>query len=64
MVSGGKWSIGFERVEGSSVQVLKWWHGPGEQKITVKGVRRRQGGKEVEGEEAGYLELWKQCGVM
>ena len=48
------------------IQRLKWWHGVGDQKITVKGVKRRPGmalGKE---EEEGYLDQCQQtrCRIM
>lgn len=59
-VSSGKWSISVDDMDGGMTQRLRWIHGAGEQKITVIGVRRRQGmalGKE---EEEGYLEQCKQ----
>jgi hypothetical protein len=64
-VSGGKWEIRTEEiVEGAAQQVLKWWHGEGEQKLTVKGVRRKRGqvdaGAEEDGE--GYMEAYWQMG--
>ncbi|KPI44339.1 putative glycosyl hydrolase [Cyphellophora attinorum] len=42
-VSGGKWAIELRDVQGESMQMLKWWHGEGEQKIKVTGVRRKLG---------------------
>lgn len=67
-VSGGKWTIDVDEVDGGTMQVLRWWHAVGKQNITVKGVRRRQGmesGDEEE-EEMGYLEQYRQslCSVM
>ena len=65
-VSSGKWTISLDDADGGLTQRLRWWHGPGKQNMTVKGVRRRQGmalGKE---EEEGYLEMCRQrgCSVM
>lgn len=65
--SGGKWTISLEdqgegRAKGLQ-QVLRWWHQGGEQKLEVKGVKRRVGmamGKEEE--EPGYLEQYMQMG--
>ncbi|TKA66993.1 hypothetical protein B0A55_11194 [Friedmanniomyces simplex] len=69
-VSGGKWEIRSEEVvEGAGQQVLRWWHGGGEQRVTVKGVRRKvgpAGGMGGDGEEEeegeGYLEAYWQMG--
>jgi hypothetical protein len=63
-VSGGKWEIGAVPVgtEGASRQVLKWWHAEGEQKLVVRGVKRRRGQvgaanvEDGEGDGAGYVE--------
>lgn len=71
-VSGGKWSISSDAVDkgvasgsaavavvgdGSTIQVLRWWHGKDEQWVRVKGVpSSRQATRE--GDEVGYLE---QC---
>ena len=65
-VSGGRWSISVDDTDGGLIQRLRWWHGKGEQTLTVKGVKRRQGiamGKE---EEEGYLDQCQQsrCTVM
>jgi len=71
-VSGGKWAIVSLGVEGHEeeeeeeqdgqmpVQVLRWWHADGEQKIEVKGLVRAAGvSSHGDGEEElGYLE---QC---
>lgn len=71
-VSGGKWEIRVVEIgegddgEGEVVrqQVLNWWHGAGEQSMTVTGVRRKGGTLAVvgEGEEEGYLEAYRQMG--
>ncbi|KAJ9647076.1 endo-1,4-beta-glucanase [Coniosporium tulheliwenetii] len=42
-VSGGKWTISVEEGEGCETQRLRWWHGEGDQHITIKGVRRKTG---------------------
>ncbi|KAK4960604.1 hypothetical protein LTR10_003500 [Elasticomyces elasticus] len=70
-VSGGKWEIRTEEVvEGAGQQVLRWWHGEGEQKITVKGVKRKAGTVVESGEEQGegvmeaYWQMGKNCAVM
>lgn len=72
-VSGGKWTISQTEVEGvedAAQQVLKWWHGEGEQRMTVKGVKRQRGAgsTETRAEDEGYLEQYlqvgRQCAVM
>jgi hypothetical protein len=58
-VSGGKWTIKSEEAgEGAVQQVLRWWHAEGEQKISVKGVVRKQGSMLGVEEDEGYL---RQC---
>ncbi|KAF2427662.1 glycoside hydrolase [Tothia fuscella] len=62
-VSGGKWEI--SRVD--DVQVFKWWHADGEQKLTVKGKIRKSGAPVgTTDEEEGYLEQCQKtsCCVM
>jgi hypothetical protein len=73
-VSGGKWTIGLREtdgVDGAEQQVLRWWHGEGEQKISVRGVKRPRGagttGSESDDNDGylkQYLEMGKQCTVM
>jgi hypothetical protein len=73
-VSGGKWTIGLretEGVDGAEQQVLRWWHGEGEQSIRVRGVKRPRGagalGTERDDDEGylrQYLEMGRQCVVM
>jgi Glycoside hydrolase family 5 C-terminal domain len=68
-VTGGKWRIDIEEVDGEGMQVMRWWHGEGEQNITVKGLKRKLGVISDESEdEVGYLEsLWRlanNCIVM
>lgn len=70
--SGGKWEI---YADDGEVQRLRWWHGQGEQKLTVTGVVRQNlnqsGADEVRrgGEELGYYDsmnafVAKGCVVM
>ncbi|KAF2717647.1 glycoside hydrolase family 5 protein [Polychaeton citri CBS 116435] len=75
-VTGGKWTISFEDAspdgDGTGkMQVLKWWHGEGEQKLEVTGVKRdlnKKGLAEVVEEDEGYLgqylRMGKNCNVM
>lgn len=57
-VSGGKWTITTEDSDGASQQILRWWHAEGDQKLTVKGVIRKQGAGLSTEEDEGYLQ---QC---
>lgn len=50
---------------------MRWWHGEGEQRVTVKGVRRQRGAGQVgvehddnDGYLKQYLEMGKQCAIM
>jgi hypothetical protein len=70
-ISGGKWEIRIvEDVEGARQQVLRWWHGEGEQKLKITGVRRKRGqiaDSDSAGEESylqAYWEMGKNCTVM
>lgn len=65
-VSGGKWTISFDDENGGLVQMLRWWHAEGDQKITIRGVRRKQGTALSAEEDEGYLEQCQQrnCTVM
>ena len=54
-------------VDEEGMQMMKWWHGAGEQSITVKGVKRKVGtyNDEEEDGEGGYLETMREnCAVM
>ena len=64
-ISGGKFRIEVVDVDqgpGGQLQMLKWWHGAGEQHMTVKGVKRKMGAPpgvgslEAEEDEPGYVE--------
>ncbi|KAH0845652.1 putative glycosyl hydrolase [Fonsecaea pedrosoi] len=65
-VSGGRWRIDAVDVDGEAMQVMKWWHGAGEQTMTVKGMKRKPGAlNEEDDSEAGYLETMREsCSVM
>ncbi|KIW28140.1 uncharacterized protein PV07_07822 [Cladophialophora immunda] len=65
-VSGGRWRIDAVDVDGEGMQVMKWWHGAGEQSITVKGMKRKPGAlNEEDDSEAGYLDTMREsCLVM
>ena len=57
-VSGGKYTIDADDVDGETMQMLRWWHGAGEQKISVKGMKRKVQQALEPDEEVGYVQ---QC---
>ena len=60
-VSGGRWRIHTVDVDGEGMQVMKWWHGAGEQSMTVKGMKRKAGALDEEEEvDSGYLETMRE----
>ncbi|KAI4195927.1 MAG: hypothetical protein LQ348_002379 [Seirophora lacunosa] len=62
-VSSGRWTISVDDEDGGMIQRLRWWHDKGQQSLTVKGVKTRQGTTLGEDEEApGYLEQCRQSG--
>ncbi|KAL8960099.1 MAG: hypothetical protein Q9193_003142 [Seirophora villosa] len=62
-VSSGRWTISVDDEDGGMIQRLRWWHDKGQQSLTVKGVKTRQGTTSGEDEEApGYLEQCRQSG--
>ncbi len=65
-VSNGKWTVSMDEFDGGTIQILRWWHGAGEQNITIKGVKRQQGIDTASNEEVGYLEQYRRslCTVM
>ena len=65
-VSGGKWTISVDGKEGGGIQMLRWWHGDGDNTMTVRGVKRREGITSGNEEDDGYLEQCQQsrCNVM
>ena len=68
--SSGKWSINVDEADHGMglMQRLRWWHGTGEQKLTVRGVKRRAGVAMGKEEEEGYLDQCQQqtnkCSLM
>jgi hypothetical protein len=66
-VTGGRWRIDTVDVDGEGMQVMKWWHGAGDQGMMVKGMKRKAGALMEEDDEAdgGYLETMREnCSVM
>lgn len=65
-VSNGRWTVDIDEIDGGTMQILRWWHGVGEQIITIKGDKRRQGMDTGSNEEVGYLEQYRRslCSVM
>lgn len=62
-VSGGKWSITIDEDDRGMelIQRLRWWHGIDEQKITIKGLKRKMGqGLGSQEEEEGYIAQCQQ----
>lgn len=69
-VSSGKWEISSDDEETVLLQRLRWWHGDGEQSITITGVVTKLNGDGAPGGEGeGYYEAcnnggWGNCTVM
>jgi hypothetical protein len=65
-VTGGKWTVTSEDVQGGVVQKLRWWHAEGEQRVKISGQVRRMGAMVGREEEEGYLEQCQQtrCALM
>ncbi|MCJ1320727.1 hypothetical protein MMC15_006068 [Xylographa vitiligo] len=67
-VTSGKWTLNIDDDDDDAglIQRFRWWHGAGEQKLSVKGVQRRQGMSLGKEEEEGYLDQCQQskCVVM
>ncbi|KJZ76756.1 hypothetical protein HIM_03633 [Hirsutella minnesotensis 3608] len=59
-VSSGKWEISLDEDEGPLLQRLRWWHGEGEQTLSVRGTIRQHNVPQGSAEEAGYLEQCQQ----
>jgi hypothetical protein len=58
-VSGGKWDIDVQDIQGAKLQRLRWWHAEGEQDIKIEGLKRKPGEfGNPGGQDVGYLE---QC---
>jgi hypothetical protein len=67
-VSSGKWEISSDEEETVLVQRLRWWHGDGEQTLTVSGVVKKHNVGDG-AEDAGYYEQcnqgsWGNCVAM
>lgn len=68
--SSGKWEISSDEDETVLIQRLRWWHGDGEQKITITGVVKKVNGDGVPvADEGGYYDQcnqggWGNCLVM
>jgi hypothetical protein len=58
--SSGKWRVDADRVDEETMQMLRWVHGKGEQKITVTGLKRRMQDAVEEDEETGYLSMLRK----
>lgn len=65
-VTGGKWSISTDDMDGGMIQRLRWWHSDGEHTIKVTGVQRRQNMALGKDEEEGYMDQCQQskCSMM
>jgi hypothetical protein len=66
-VSGGKWDIDNQDIQGVKLQHLRWWHGEGEQDIKIEGLKRKPGEiANPAGEDVSYLEQCQkgQCLMM
>ena len=59
--SGGQWIITTDDRGSASKQILKWWHGEGDQTLKVRGVARNYG-IPVAGDDEGYLNHYWQAG--
>ena len=65
-VSGGRWTVDSQEVGDGKIQMLKWWHGVGEQNIVVRGTVRTHSTSGGAEDDFGYLEQYKRsfCAVM
>ncbi|PTD04139.1 putative glycosyl hydrolase [Fusarium culmorum] len=59
-VSSGKWELSIDDEEGTSLQMLRWWHGEGEQSLKISGLVRKHNVPVGSEEDAGYLEQCQQ----
>ncbi|KAK2744008.1 hypothetical protein FQN57_004461 [Myotisia sp. PD_48] len=59
--SGGIWEITTEPLEFGRVQRLSWWHAEGDQRITIRGVKRKGGADNMDAaDQDGYLDQCRQ----
>lgn len=66
-VSGGKWEVSQQDIQGIKLQRLRWWHAEGEQDIKVEGVKRKPGTfAEASEDDVTYFEQCQrgQCLMM
>ena len=66
-VSGGKWDIHDEDIQGVKLQHLRWWHAEGQQDVKIEGLKRKPGDvTNSEGEDVSYLEQCQkgECAMM
>lgn len=66
-VSGGKWDIDVQDIQGVKLQHLRWWHAEGEQDIKIEGLKRKPGEfSNPGGADVSYLEQCQkgQCVMM
>lgn len=66
-ISGGKWDIGVQDIQGVKLQHLRWWHAEGEQDIKIEGLKRKPGEfANPGGADVSYLEQCQkgQCVMM
>ncbi|OQE90798.1 hypothetical protein PENNAL_c0011G09144 [Penicillium nalgiovense] len=66
-VSGGKWDIDVQDIQGAKLQRLRWWHAEGEQDIKIEGLKRKPGEfGNPGGQDVGYLEQCQkgECAMM
>lgn len=66
-VSGGKWDIDVQDIQGVKLQRLRWWHAEGQQDIKIEGLKRKPGEfANPGGQDVSYLEQCQkgQCVIM
>ena len=63
-VSGGKWTISADDGDKGIAQRLRWWHAEGDQTVSIKGVKRRDGAILGADEGEGYLAQLGNCSLM
>lgn len=61
-VSDGRWNIDFIESGTVKVQILRWWHGKGEQNIKIEGVKRKPGQSSVSDDDVSYIEQCQERG--
>ena len=65
--SGGRWEIGYQEIQTVKFQLLRWWHGEGEQNVKIEGLKRQDGlFLRPSEEDISYLEQCQrgQCVLM